>query len=251
MVRSTPLTPLPAAELLRRLAEDAAVAHDDVIQHADSESDRDPDDGTVDSDSPLLDDYFESGGSEAVVTLTNFTITEFHLLWSHVDANLTSQWISRRGRRSTTTPKDAFMMLLCELKHYETWQKHALDFGYKAPTFEKMMHRVLNVITPVLDRAFIRPASMASQRANGNTFHYYPYALYATDEKFQPSYHLTGRSNESKHYFSKRHKLNGYKVEASVAFPGRVVFLINHVPGSVSDITILANHVEEHKARSC
>ncbi|GMF26220.1 unnamed protein product [Phytophthora lilii] len=74
------------------------------------------------------------------------------------------------------------------------------------------------VVTPVLDRAFIRPASMASQRANGNTFHYYPYALYATD------------------------------VEASVAFLGRVVFLTNHVPGSVSDFTFLANHVEEHKA---
>ncbi|GMF36102.1 unnamed protein product [Phytophthora lilii] len=115
-------------------------------------------------------------------------MTEFHLLWSHVDADLTSQWTSGRGRRSTTTPKDAFMMLLCELKHYKTWQKHALDFGYKAPTFEKMMHRVLNVVAPVLDRAFIRPASMASQRSNGNTFHYYLYALYATDVIFQPSY---------------------------------------------------------------
>ncbi|GMF66509.1 unnamed protein product [Phytophthora lilii] len=57
-----------------------------------------------------------------------------------------------------------------------------------------------------------------------------------------------GGFNESKHYFSNKHKLYGYKAETSVVFPGRVVFLTTHVPGSVSDITILANHVEEHKA---
>ncbi|KAE9154329.1 hypothetical protein PF006_g1640 [Phytophthora fragariae] len=113
------------------------------------------------------------------------------------------------------------------LKHYETWQKHSIDFGFKAPTFEKMRHRVLEVVMPVLDRAFIRPASMATQRANGTTFNYYPYALYASDVKFQPSYRPTGRFSEAKHYFYNKHKLYGYKVEAYVAFPGRVFFLPN------------------------
>ncbi|KAG6954175.1 hypothetical protein JG687_00011938, partial [Phytophthora cactorum] len=68
-------------------------------------------------------------------------MTEFHLLWAIVEPKLTSQWVSGRGRKSPTTPKDAFMMLLCVLKHYDTWQKHAIDFGYKCPTFEKMIHR--------------------------------------------------------------------------------------------------------------
>ncbi|KAG2786256.1 hypothetical protein PC129_g19024 [Phytophthora cactorum] len=64
-------TPIHAAELLWHLAEDSALVHDD-----------DADDTSADSDSPLLDGYFESGGSDAVVMLTNFTLTEFHHMWS-------------------------------------------------------------------------------------------------------------------------------------------------------------------------
>ncbi|KAG2829994.1 hypothetical protein PC129_g6679 [Phytophthora cactorum] len=245
MVRSA--TPIHAAELLRRLAEDSALVHDDVVQNDFLDSDDDADDTSADSDSPLLDGYFESGGSDAVVTLTNFTLTEFHFLWAHVELELTSRWASGRGRKSTTTAKDASMMFLCVLKHYGTWQKHAIDFGFKAPTFEKMMYRVLEIVTPVLNKAFICPPSMATQRANSSTFRHYPYALYATDVKFQPALRPTGRFSEAKHYFSNKHKLYGLIVEASVAFPGRLVFLTNHTPGSVSDITIMANHLKDHQ----
>ncbi|KAE9314333.1 hypothetical protein PR003_g19273 [Phytophthora rubi] len=58
MVRAT--TAIPAAELLRRLAEDNALVHDDVTQN--DIIDSDDDDATTESDSPLLDRYFESGG---------------------------------------------------------------------------------------------------------------------------------------------------------------------------------------------
>ncbi|KAG3103222.1 hypothetical protein PI125_g13921 [Phytophthora idaei] len=80
MVRSA--TPIHAAEHLRRLAEDSALVHDDVVQEDFLDSDDDADDTSADSDSPLLDGYLESGGSDAVVTLTNFTLTEFHHMWS-------------------------------------------------------------------------------------------------------------------------------------------------------------------------
>ncbi|KAG2789678.1 hypothetical protein Pcac1_g899 [Phytophthora cactorum] len=58
MVRSA--TPIHAAELLRRLAEDSALVHDDVVQNDFLDSDDDADDTSADSDSPLLDGYFES-----------------------------------------------------------------------------------------------------------------------------------------------------------------------------------------------
>ncbi|KAG3079102.1 hypothetical protein PC121_g7093 [Phytophthora cactorum] len=169
-------TPIHTAELLRRLAEDSCLVHDDVVQNDFLDSDDDADDTSADFDSPLLDGYFESGGSDAVVTLTNFTLTEFHLLWAHVEPELTRRWASGRGRKSTTTVKDAFMMFLCVLKHYGNWQKHTIDFGFKVPTFEKMMYRILEIITPVLIIAFICPPSMATQRANSSTFRHYPYA---------------------------------------------------------------------------
>ncbi|KAE9028603.1 hypothetical protein PF005_g2153 [Phytophthora fragariae] len=87
----------PAAELQRRLAEANALVHDDVTQN--DIIDSDDDDATIESDSPLLDRYFESGGSDAVVTLTNFTLTEFHLLWAHVEPELTRHWVTGRGGR--------------------------------------------------------------------------------------------------------------------------------------------------------
>ncbi|KAG3103221.1 hypothetical protein PI125_g13920 [Phytophthora idaei] len=110
-----------------------------------------------------------------------------------------------------------------------------------------MMYRVLEIVSPVLNKAFICPPSMAAQRANSSTFRHNPYALYTTDVKFQPAFRHTGRFSEAKHYFSNKHKLYGLKVEVSVAFPGRVVFLTNHTPGSVSDITTVANHLKDHQ----
>ncbi|KAF4030301.1 hypothetical protein GN244_ATG17922 [Phytophthora infestans] len=128
MVRSA--TPIPAAELLRRFAEENALVHDDVAHNeVRGSDDEDGNDACTEYDPSLLDRYIESGGSDAVVTLTNFTLTEFHLMWAHVEPDLMSRWVSGRGRKSVTTPKDVFMVLICVLKYYGTWQKHAMDFG--------------------------------------------------------------------------------------------------------------------------
>ncbi|KAG3225264.1 hypothetical protein PC129_g4090 [Phytophthora cactorum] len=53
-------TPIHTAELLRRLAEDSCLVHDDVVQNDFLDSDDDADDTSADFDSPLLDGYFES-----------------------------------------------------------------------------------------------------------------------------------------------------------------------------------------------
>ena len=79
------------------------------------------------------------------------------------------------------------------------------------------------------------------------SFSNYPYALYATDVKFQPSFRPSGRFDETKRYFSKKHQLYGLKVECSVAYPGFAVDLSEHEPGSVSDLTIFLSQLEIHK----
>jgi hypothetical protein len=52
-----------------------------------------------------------------------------HALWGIVQAPLTVAWTTGRGNKSKVAPKDAFFMTLCVLKHYSTWDKHAMDFS--------------------------------------------------------------------------------------------------------------------------
>ena len=152
------------------------------------------DDDTESSVSPILDRFILEMGSgdpaladRALRTMTNMTVVEFNTLWQIVEEALVVKWNVGRGRRSTVTPKDAFMMALCVLKHYDTWDKHAQYFNMNVATFEKMIVRVFEITSPVLFGEFVNPVTMTSQRANKKAFTNYPYALYVTDVKFQPS----------------------------------------------------------------
>ncbi|ETV78949.1 hypothetical protein H257_07736 [Aphanomyces astaci] len=87
---------------------------------------------------------------------------------------------------------------LVTLKHYNAWDNHALDFRMKAPTFGKIVHRVLDIVEPVLYQHYVKPSSMTDQVRKGHVFSNFPSALYCTDVKFQPSYRPTGRFDECK-----------------------------------------------------
>ena len=200
-----------------------------------------------DSVNPVFEQFVNDGGSEAIKTLTNFTIDEFNVLWSMVEVPLVSAWTTGRGRKSKTNAKDSLLMALCVLKHYDTWAKHAMDFNMGTATFEKMIMKVVTVIEPVLKKLLIKPVSMTEQIQSNQRFTNYPYSLYATDVKFQPSNRPMGRFSEQTHYFSGKHKLYGVKIECSVAYPGVAVDLSEHHPGSVSDFTIFRNRIDIHK----
>ena len=54
-----------------------------------------------------------------------------------------------KGRKSATKPKDAFLYVLCVLKHYTTWEKHAFDFHMKTVLFEKIVLKIIGIVEPV------------------------------------------------------------------------------------------------------
>lgn len=204
--------------------------------------------GVSDSDSPVIDSYMQHGGNKTMTSMTNFTVTEFDNVWSTVEDVMVPAWTLGRGRRSRVTPKDAFFMALAVLKHYDTWEKHALDFGMKAPTFEKLMQKVYTITEPVLFAKYVKEVTMHEQVEKQKQFRNYPYALYATDVKFQPAYRPSGRFSEQKRYFSGKHKQYGFKLECSVAYPGRAIDLSDHQPGSVSDLTMFLDRQDIHRA---
>ncbi|KAG2761239.1 hypothetical protein PC129_g23268 [Phytophthora cactorum] len=80
---------------------------------------------------------------------------------------------------------------------------------------------------------------MSEHMEADNTFTNYPYALYATEVKFQTAYRPGGRFTEQKVFFSAKHKLYGFKIERSVAPPGVAVDVSDHSPGSTSDLAMM------------
>ncbi|KAG3234651.1 hypothetical protein PI124_g20301 [Phytophthora idaei] len=134
------------------------------------------------------------------------------------------------------------------LKHYDTWDKHAIGFGLKTNILEKMIFKLLKIVKPIFFKEFVKPIGMKNQREKGDTFRNYPYALYATDVKFQPANHPSGRFTEQKAYFSGKHKLYGYKLDCPVACRGQAVDLSLHEPGSTSDVTMFVNRRDTHLA---
>jgi DDE superfamily endonuclease len=194
-----------------------------------------------------LDGYTALDGDRTLKTLMNFTLQEFNGLWALVENDVINAWTMGRGRKPKTSGKDAFFIGLVVLKHFNTWEMHAIDFGILAPTLEKMTHRVLEMVEPVLYKLLVKPVTMTDQRAKYHEFEHFPCALYATDVKFQPSYRPSGRFAEQKQYFSGKHKQYGLKIECSVAPPGVAVDVSAHYVGSTSDLTMFRAHEQKHK----
>ena len=88
---------------------------------------------------------------------------------------------------------------------------------------------------------------MEENTEEGNIFKHYPCALYATDVRFQMANRPTGNHQESKVYFSNKHKLYGYKEEASVTANGKCVHLSKHYKGSCHDLTIFKDQYHHYE----
>ncbi|RHZ02303.1 hypothetical protein DYB35_013179 [Aphanomyces astaci] len=151
-----------------------------------------------DSMQPIMDKTLQDAGPEGFRVMTNFTPAEFDVLWGIIELPMQARWNEGRGAKTKTSARNAVCIALAVLKHYQSWEKHALDFGFKAPTFQKLVQRTLGVIGRTLCRHFIRMPSMTDLRERGRQFTNYPYALYATDVIFQPCERPGGRFNEKK-----------------------------------------------------
>ncbi|ETV97304.1 hypothetical protein H310_09652 [Aphanomyces invadans] len=200
-----------------------------------------------DTPTPVIDSFFSQGDNAALTTMSNFTPAEIETIWALVEPAMVTSWTMGRGLKSKTSPKDAFFMLLYVLKHCNAWDKHALDFNMKAPTFEKMIQSVTVIVEPILYEHYVMPVNMTRQVQQGKVFANFPSALYCTDIMFQPSYRPTGRFDEAIHYFSGKHKLYSLKLEYSVAYAEVAVDMSDHTTGSVSDLTIFKKSRNIHQ----
>jgi hypothetical protein len=103
----------------------------------------------TDSDSPIIDEFIELAGEESIQTMTNFKYDEFLILYAVVQKDMVVEWITGHEKKTTTKPKDAFFMSLTVLKYFDTWAKHANDFAMNTSTFEKLVMKVFQTISPM------------------------------------------------------------------------------------------------------
>ncbi|KAH9095209.1 hypothetical protein LEN26_017902 [Aphanomyces euteiches] len=94
---------------------------------------------------PIMDSYRELRPN-AILTMTNLTDTEFNILWTIIEEDVNEKCHETRGRKNQVSGKDAFFMLLVILEYYSSWDKHALDFKFKTPTFERLITRMMDVV---------------------------------------------------------------------------------------------------------
>lgn len=204
-----------AARVLRELQE-RQVRDDDNLEHCAQTHPYFSDESDIDSLSPIMDRFIGELGTSCVKEFTSFTLPEFKAIYSHIEESIISGWSQGRGKRSQTAPKDAFFMMLTVFKTYATWEHHAMDFQMTVSTFEKLITKMMHVVAPILKMWIHRISKEELDECHQNFIHY-PYAIYATDVKFQQCNRPMGSHGESKVYFSNKHKLYGNKIEMSVA----------------------------------
>ncbi|KAE9003989.1 hypothetical protein PR003_g6116 [Phytophthora rubi] len=207
-----PSTPTQVIDRLTRQWDDEAAnlvtSHEnfgEVARHVKEEA--------SDAESPILAEYTAAGGDETLKGMTNFSAPELDALWALVEPAVTIAWTQGRGRKPSISGKDALFVTRTVLKHFDTWQKHAIDFNIGMSTLEKMVHRVIRTIEPVLYPQLVKRVTMANQKV----------------------------------YFSAKHKLYGFKIECSFAPPGLAVDVSDHSPGSCSDVTKMLDRLTVHR----
>ncbi len=88
----------------------------------------------ADAESPIVDSFYNSGRSEAVVKMINFPPTEFRKLYDILHGIIVANWNSGRGRKVTFKPIDVLFMTLVVMKHKTSWDHHANCFSIDPTT---------------------------------------------------------------------------------------------------------------------
>ena len=181
------ITPTDAQAALQVLA-DAAIGREAALAQYPCEPQADTD-GENDSDSLILDTFYNIGGGSAIVQLTNVTIKEFIQLYGKFRTFLANNYNVGFGRRSQYTEKDALLMVLARLKHGVQWGYLGQTFKMKRATFERLVTRFILMISTRFYELFVLEKGerwpMERLLDEKRALKHLKFARYATDITFQ------------------------------------------------------------------
>ena len=113
-----------------------------------------------DSASPIIDLFVNESGPGVFKAMTPLTRLEFERVWDFISVPFITEYRNGRGRQPTTKPKDAFFILLTVLKLPTTWANHGAMFAMGAQRVEKLVWKVLEIVTPILKEECVREVSI-------------------------------------------------------------------------------------------
>ena len=87
--------------------------------------------------------------------MTNFTFNAFKGIWNHISDHVLHIYNSGRGSKSPIKAKDVVFMPFAVLKHGAKWDMMAYLFGMKAPTFEKRINKMIEILADYAYRKFV------------------------------------------------------------------------------------------------
>ncbi len=205
------------------------------------------------AESPIFDSFYNSGGSEAIVKMTNFTPAEFRKLCDILHGTILANWNNGRGKKCAFKAMDVLFMTLVVLRDNSSWDQLARSFSVKVPTFMRLIPGFINNIVDACVTHFVtsvfKQSRMSALFEQDTIFESFPFALKAIDVTFQEANRPSGNMQEGKVYFSGKHKLYGFKVEFAVRPNCLASAFSRHYLGSVSDINIMYRTTAKHQER--
>ncbi|KAF0765296.1 hypothetical protein AaE_002992 [Aphanomyces astaci] len=196
-----------------------------------------PDDD-LESASPVFDAFFNARGTDGIMTMTNFSPSEFNVLWADIRLYVNKSWNVGSGRKCEVSNRDMLFMLLTTMKTGGSWDIVATIFKEASPTFQKRVMYFVRVLHPFVMRKYVNALTdkwtMLLLSTSGQRFANYPYARYATDVTFQ-------QTNVPSAMPTRRFEL-------SVLPNGFAINCTKHYKGSVSDKTIFDENLDFHMA---
>lgn len=171
--------------------------------------------------------------------ITGFTCEQFLELYEIVAEELPVT--TGRGLRTKISDHDKLLMTLCYLKHYETIDKMKETFRISKTHLLRVLDATIAIISPLLYQQFVVDVEPSMSDEDDE----FPTARYVMDVTFQSIWTPLGTYNERKRYFSGKHKQYGLKSQCLHDRTGRVVHVVSGVSGSVHDLTIARQTIDE------
>jgi len=122
-----------------------------------------------------------------------------------------------------------------------------VTFSISRPYLHTILQKTINSISPVLYDYYVNNLQDRLGDDDEDKKQAFPDAKFVIDVTFQPIWTPTGVYDEKKQYYSGKHKMYGLKSQCIHDRKGRVVHCVAGELGSIHDLTICRDNLEEVK----
>ena len=99
----------------------------------------------IDSLYPLVDPFVSENGLHIFKGFTPLSRDKFEVVRDRIGVQVITDWISDRGLRCKTTPKDVFFIVLPVFYLPTKWENHGVIFGMTVQKVQKTRWKALSI----------------------------------------------------------------------------------------------------------